>query len=140
MCDPVLVIIIKIIIIDELQGALLAEIRILEMGSHHPQSNSTQFTASFHASSVHKPSHTTSDLPTPKKPTCVYCKGLHAPGTCEAIKDHQKRLDIIKREKLCFNCLGHHRVSSCNSKYRCRKCGRKHHTSIWCEITRNGTH
>ena len=79
--------------IDELQGALLTEIRILEMGSHHPQS---QFTASFHASSVRKPSRTASDLPTPKRPTCVYCKGPHAPGTCEAIKDHQKHLDIIK--------------------------------------------
>ena len=85
--------------IDELQGALLTEIRILETGSHHlfkAQSNSSQFTAPFHTNSVRKPSHTASDLQTQKKPTCVYYKGPHANDTCEAIKDHQKRLDIIK--------------------------------------------
>ena len=95
----------------------LTEIRILEMGSHHPFKNqsNTQITASFHTNSVHKPPHTASDPHTQKKPTCVYCKGPHTPGTCEAIKDHQKHLDVIKREKLCFNCLGHHKVCSCNS-------------------------
>ena len=44
--------------IDQLQGALLTEIRILEMGSHHPlksQSNSCQFTDSFHTNSFRKP-------------------------------------------------------------------------------------
>ena len=119
--------------IDELQGALLNEIRILEMGSNHllkGQPNSPQFTATFHTNSTRKTSTTTSGAQTPKKATCVYCKGPHVSGTCEVIKDHQKRLDMIKQEKLCFNCLGHHKVSNCNSKYRCRKCGRKHHTSI----------
>ena len=119
--------------IDELQGALLNEIRILEMGSNHllkGQPNSPQFTAAFHTNSIRKTSTTTSGAQTQKKATCVYCKGPHASGTCEVIKDHQKRLDMIKQEKLCFNCLGHHKVSNCNSKYRCRKCGRKHHTSI----------
>ena len=120
--------------IDELQGALLNEIRILEMGSHHllkGQSSSPQFTASFHTNSTRK---SPSDPQTPKKLACVYCKGPHGSGTCEVIKDHQKRLEIIKREKLCFNCLGRHIVPNCKSKYRCRKCGRKHHTSI-CSVS-----
>ena len=28
------------------------------------------------------------------------------------------------------NCLGHHKVASCNSKHRCRNCQRKNHTSL----------
>ena len=94
--------------IYQLQGTLLTEIQILEMGSHHSlksQSNSHQFTASFLTNSFHKLQHDTSE--TKKKLTCVYCKGSHTHGNCEVVKDQQKRLDIIKRDKLCFNCLGH---------------------------------
>lgn len=32
--------------------------------------------------------------------------------------------------KLCFNCLGTHRASSCRVTSRCLKCGHKHHTTI----------
>ena len=77
--------------IDELQGALLTEIRILEMGLHHPlkgQPNSHQFTASFHTNSLRKSSSTASEPQAQKKPTCVYCKGPHAPSSCDTIKDH----------------------------------------------------
>ena len=119
--------------IDELQGALLNEIRILEMGSNHllkGQPNSLQLTAAFHTNSTRTPPQAVSGPQTLKKPTCVYCKCPHAFDTYEVIKDHQKRLDIIKQGKLCFNCLGHHKMSNSSSKYQCHKCGRKHHTSI----------
>jgi len=43
------------------------------------------------------------------------------------VTDQQKRMDIIKQDKLCFNCLGHHKLSQCQLWYRC--CGR-HHTSL----------
>jgi len=37
---------------------------------------------------------------------------------------------------LCFNCLiCHYQATHCPSTLRCRKCGRKHHTSL-CENTR----
>ena len=65
-----------------------------------------------------------------KKYTCVFCKRSHSPLNCEVIKDHQKRVEIIKHDKLCFNCFGWHKVSLCTSKYRCRKCNHRHHTSI----------
>ena len=40
------------------------------------------------------------------------------------------RKEMIKKQKLCYNCckFGHH-VNKCHSK-SCRKCGAKHHTSI----------
>ena len=41
----------------------------------------------------------------------------------------EKRLEHVKKEGLCFNCLGKHRVSKCTSQTRCKKCN-KHHTSI----------
>jgi len=65
-----------------------------------------------------------------KKVVCVYCKGEHTANKCEVITDHQRRLDVVKKEKLCFNCLAHHRVSECRSKHRCNHCKRKHHTSL----------
>ena len=60
----------------------------------------------------------------------VFCKRLHFLGCCETVRDAQRRLDIVKKGKLCFNCLGHHRVSQCPSKSRCKGCRQKHHTSL----------
>ena len=45
-------------------------------------------------------------------------------------------MDIVKLEKLCFNCLGHHRVSQCQSKGHCKRCKERHHTSL-CRGTPN---
>ena len=37
---------------------------------------------------------------------------------------------MVKKEKLCFNCLAHHKASECKLKHRCNTCKRKHHTSL----------
>ena len=50
--------------------------------------------------------------------------------------DRQKRWNIVRKENLCFNCLGCHKVLQCNSTNRCRKCKHKHHTSL-CEADTN---
>ena len=73
-----------------------------------------------------------------KKAVCVYCKGAHTPNHCEVITDSQKCLEVVKREKLCYNCLAHHKVSECRSKHRCNKCKRKHHTNL-CDGRENTT-
>jgi len=52
------------------------------------------------------------------------------------VDDYQKRLAIVKKASLCFNCLGRHKVSQCGSKIRCKHCGRKHHSSL-CSPRRN---
>ena len=36
----------------------------------------------------------------------------------------------MKQNNLCFNCLAHHKVTQCTSKYHCRRYQRKHHTSL----------
>ena len=114
--------------IDELRGAILKEIQILEQGlfitSTALPSNtqgSVMTTASLHAGT--RTTHFKNQQGTPnKKPVCVYCKGGHTPNHCDVITNSQKRLEVVKKERLCFNCLAHHKVSEYRSKHRCNKC------------------
>ncbi|CAC5377939.1 unnamed protein product [Mytilus coruscus] len=62
--------------------------------------------------------------------SCVFCNESHAPVNCTKIIDHKARISIVKRDRLCFNCLGHHNVADCKSHQSCRKCKKRHHTSL----------
>ena len=87
---------------------------------------SAMTTASFYTDTRQHPPQ-----PSSKKPTSyVYCKQQHSPSSCNTVTNPQDRLAIVKKNNLCFNCLAHHKVIQCTSKYRCRKCKRKHHTSL----------
>ena len=46
------------------------------------------------------------------------------------VTDPKERLAIAKRDGLCFNCLGRHKASRCSSKFTCRECKKRHHTSL----------
>ena len=61
------------------------------------------------------------------KNTCLFCKGPHFSARCDHVTDPQQRLEIVKKGKNCFNCL---RVSQCTSKFRCKSCKQKHHSSL----------
>lgn len=62
--------------------------------------------------------------------SCSYCKrNAQASTKCDIVSTQQAQVELIKQDNLCFNCLGHHRVSRL-SKKRCRQCRRKHHTSL----------
>ena len=112
--------------ISELQEAVLNEIYILEAGSQTDATTSPlPPTASFHTGATNR-----QITGTRGKPKCPFCKDSHSPSTCDIIKDPKQRTDIVRQQKLCFNCLGHHKVASCNSKHRCHNCERKHHTSL----------
>ncbi|XP_077861471.1 uncharacterized protein LOC144341701, partial [Saccoglossus kowalevskii] len=66
-----------------------------------------------------------------RRPACVFCKENHIPNKCTTVTDPQQRKDIVFRNKLCLNCFGpNHRSNECWSKFSCRICSRKHHTSI----------
>ena len=126
--------------VKNLREALLKEIRILEQGVFTPSSGTHLLTDGSQSS----PRMTTFSLYTGakgdqtrfdrgksvKKFTCVYCKGTHSSNNCDVVISAEKRLEQIKKEGLCFNCLGKHRVSHCTSQARCKKCNSKHHTSI----------
>ena len=120
--------------IDEVQTAVIKEIRILESGlyttdpsSYTSAPRTPPATTTFYTG-IRGGRNTTPN--SKKKPLCVYCKGEHSPNVCTVVTDHQKRLDTVKQENLCFNCLGKHKISQCNCKFRCKRCNRKHHTSL----------
>ena len=122
--------------IDELREAILKEIRIFEAGVHitpHSLTDPPSMTATFYAGAP-QPHHKTNRGG--KDRVCVYCKGTHSATNCNVITDHHKRLEYIKKEGLCFNCLAKHRVAQCTSRNRCKQCTRKHHTSV-CEAYAN---
>ena len=52
-------------------------------------------------------------------------------GECEVVTSVNERRGILAKKKLCFNCAaGQHRANACFSKSTCRKCNKRHHTSI----------
>ena len=63
----------------------------------------------------------------------VYCSGSHASSLYNIISDSEKCLEVIKQQRLCFNCLDCLKISQCTSKYHCQNCRRKHHTSLCTE-------
>ena len=122
--------------LNDLKQGILKEIRVLELGLSINPTTRLSFdqtpmmtTASLHtgaSANNSSKSHNSSA----KRP-CIFCKTIaHPPTKCDKIVDQQKRIDFIKGENLCFNCFGHHKVSRCNSKYQCKTCKRKHHTSL----------
>ena len=120
--------------IEELREALLREIRILEQGVFTSTTDTLpMMTASLYTGirSGHSRQYRPTDRGTlNRKLTCVYCKGTHTANHCDVVVSTEKRLEHVKKEGLCFNCLGKHRVSKCTSQTRCKKCNNKHHTSI----------
>ena len=118
--------------LDELRSSIIKDIQILETeiytSGHHDQPDTPpMMTASFYTNTRQRPPQ----LSNSRKPSsCIYCKQQHSPNSCDKITNLQDRLAIVKKNNLCFNCLAHHKVSQCNSKYRCRHCKQKHHTSL----------
>ena len=116
-------------ILSDLMAVLQKEIRILESGLHDPY-NPTPTTTTAGAFHVGARGCGSTSAGKKKGPVCVFCKGAHPTHACETVTDHQKQLDIVKQNNLCFNCLAHHKVAQCTSKYRCRRCQCKHYTSL----------
>jgi hypothetical protein len=70
----------------------------------------------------------------PKPTPCVYCeKTDHKPAECTSVVTVADRKKILSTKQRCFNCTGQkHKASECRSQLACRRCKRRHHTSI-CE-------
>ena len=125
----------------QLRNAISKEIKILEAGIYDsenrmtPEDHQASITSSFLSYSQYGKPPPLPPLrqvpPTlPKQKKCVYCKKPHSSNECTTIKDSAKRWAIVKEHKLCFNCLGHHKSSACQSKFRCRTCKGKHHIRL----------
>ena len=125
--------------LSELKDCIKTEIRVLESGFSNELSKKisstggdspTMTTASFYTGA----SNSTPRQSTQYKPkSCTYCQSTtHSTSSCDVVTDSGKRLEFVRRENLCFNCLGQHRAAQCKSKSRCKRCKGKHHTSL-CE-------
>jgi hypothetical protein len=63
---------------------------------------------------------------------CSLCNAGHCTAKCPKFLDSsiENKLQLIRKNKLCFNCLhSRHGSKECKSSL-CRICKRKHHTSI----------
>lgn len=65
-------------------------------------------------------------------PSCVICTDNHFLSRCPQYlnKTTQQREEIVTKHNRCYNCLGSHSSNFCISTNRCRKCGKKHHTTL----------
>ncbi|XP_070581502.1 uncharacterized protein [Ptychodera flava] len=69
-------------------------------------------TIDFELDLTDQPPATAAFLTTSKPQHCAFCKKTgHKPTDCKVVTDKTKRLEIVKRDKLCFNCLSG--TSSC---------------------------
>ena len=123
-------------LLQDLRVAIFREINIMEAGnsSEFLSQGMCQTTASFYTNASKHDNTSSRDKKAnyqsaPYK-TCIFCDERHFSNDCTKVTDYAARLDIVKKKKICFNCLGHHQVSKCKSIKRCRKCNRKHHSSI----------
>ncbi|KAG8181000.1 hypothetical protein JTE90_024748 [Oedothorax gibbosus] len=65
-----------------------------------------------------------------KGPKCVLCKNAtHFLNLCPELKKIlvKERVEVVKANKLCFNCFGNHKVTTCWSKLSCGVCKKRHH-------------
>ena len=60
------------------------------------------------------------------------CNGSHSISQCDRYKQlgTHERKTVVRKLKLCMNCLGQHFVADCPSKFSCRTCNGRHHTSL----------
>ena len=70
---------------------------------------------------------------------CPECKGEHRLYECKSLlsRDPRARLFIIRRLRLCFNCLRpNHVQAQCPSRRRCLECSSDHHTLLHSAMTK----
>lgn len=65
--------------------------------------------------------------------TCPQCSESHELWKCDTFKKAgiADRYDTLRRVGACFNCLQKgHRTTDCSSKHSCKKCNKRHHTTL----------
>ena len=115
--------------ISQLKDAILKEIEVLDavmspLNKSSHEAHTTPMTAALHT-------NTNSHHSQRSKNSCLLCKGSHLSIRCDKVTEPQQCLEIVEKGKHCFNCLGHHRVSQCTLKFRCKSCKQKHHSSLY---------
>ena len=119
-------------ILSDLRQAICDELSIMEAGISNERLETPMITAAFLPGTntrETKPAHTetdkTAERPDRKTKECAFCKEHdHSSTNCTIFKSAADRLSIVKKERLCFNCLGRHKIAYCKSTNNCRKCNK----------------
>jgi len=119
----------------QFQEFLVGRTRALENLDLHTSipKASKEYNAGFAGKSRNKiAAHVATSSNSNSTSTCPLCGSSHYLAKCDRYlsKTLQQRRNIIAKQHRCFNCLGSHAASRCNSIKRCLKCGKKHHTTI----------
>lgn len=117
----------------EIKGIDLAKNSYLERDvKFQPNTNRTNFSTPL--KSIPPKKHESMSFSTTAKSfTCGICKtASHRTQNCRKLVDVEidKRLELIKLNHLCFNCLGPHQIKSCQSHMRCTRCHKNHHSLL----------
>lgn len=114
--------------LQSLRRAIKVEPCIQDAGQASNLRTSQKFipAANFEVGSSHKKTNKPQNF----VKLCFFCNGNHSPTTCHIMRDFEARISIIKEKRVCFNCLGKHKVDNCQSRFKCRICKKTHHTSI----------
>ncbi|XP_064639580.1 uncharacterized protein LOC135495093 [Lineus longissimus] len=126
--------------LKELREAIRKEISAMRAGKRGDISCVSQSNSSVHDYSDFSAPRTASaqalltnasDAKSQPRRPCVFCKGNHRALDCQRVKDHNTRLDIVKKERLCWNCFSSKHISRhCESHFKFRMCSGKHHTTL----------
>ena len=123
-------------LLSDLRRVISDELSIMETGKsteklETPMASAAFLTNARETKPAYKRTEQTADGPKQNTKACAFCKKHdHASINCTKFKTATDRLSIVKRDRLCFNCLGRHRIADCKSKSNCRNCKKRHHTSI----------
>ena len=72
--------------------------------------------------------------------SCPVCKGSHRIYQCDKFHNWtQERMNVVRKTKLCFNCLQQFSQGHSCSVQTCRKCNRRHHTLLHGAKSRQST-
>ena len=73
---------------------------------------------------------------------CISCGvGKHPLYVCRKFKSMsaEKRMNLVRKHQLCFNCLhSGHFTQQCSSDRKCRECRKPHHTLLHSQFEREG--
>ncbi|XP_057335401.1 uncharacterized protein LOC130674150 [Microplitis mediator] len=63
---------------------------------------------------------------------CSACQQAHYIAFCPSFSllCYNDKMDIVRRERLCFNCLGRHNLRKCKIPKDCKICDERHHTLL----------
>ncbi|XP_029158581.1 uncharacterized protein LOC114930891 [Nylanderia fulva] len=101
--------------------------RILTLNAARPKSASKPSGDAPRIAKAHVTKHQGSE-----PPHCALCRENHTLMACRDFKAKtvNERKAFIETSKRCYNCLGNHFLSRCQSKKNCLTCDARHHTML----------